>query len=93
MPVLCLHLFPEKVIQLAVEASSMQLEEYVQQGGRLLGKRGERYGSGTCSRGGAEMKSGTRECCEVRLGVVTEDVALLQRLSSHRGKEAQARAG
>lgn len=83
---------PKKVVQLAVEESSMQLEEYVRQGGRLLGRHGERYGSGARSRGGAEMKSGTRGCCEVRLGVFMEDVALLQRLSRCRGKEAQARA-
>lgn len=58
-----------------------------------MGRHSERYGPGTCSRGGAEMKSGTRECCEVRLGVVMEDVALLQRLSRHRSNKAQARAG
>jgi len=63
------------------------------QGGRLLGRHGERYGSDTCSRRVAEMKSGTRECCEVSLGIVTEDAALLQRLSRHRGEEAQATAG
>lgn len=45
---------------------------------------GERYGSETSFRGGAETKSGTREHCKVRLGVVTEGVALLQRLSKQR---------
>lgn len=91
---LCLHLFPKKVIQLAVEGSSMQLEEHVRQGGRLLGRHGEMCGSGTCSRGGAEVESWTREGCKVGWGVVMEeDVALLQRLSRHRGKEAQARVG
>lgn len=89
---LCLHLLPKKVIQQAVEASSMQPEEYVQQGGRLLGRHGERYGPGTCSRGGAGMKSGTRVCCEVRLGVVTEGDDLLQRLSRQRGS-GQSRLG
>lgn len=36
-------------------------------------------------RGGAEMKSGIRRCCEVRLGIVTEDVA--QRMSRQRGSD------
>lgn len=56
----------------------------MQQGGRLLRGHTERCASGTPSRARAEMTSVTTECREVRLGIVTEDVALFQRCRRHK---------
>lgn len=71
----------------------MQLEEYEQQGGRLLRRHREGCASRICSRARAEMTSVTRECHEVRLGIVTEDVALLQRCRRHKRQSVRAEQG